>query len=252
MSGSKEPMEQSGERSDIALVTGASRGIGAAIALRLARDGYDIWLNYRSNHEAAESVAKQIRDLGRDCALMPFDVADEEAARAALEGPLEQATPYILVNNSGINRDGLLFWMPADNWHDVLKTSLDGFYYVTSRVVGQMMQAKRGRVVTIVSTSGQTGMPGQVNYSAAKAGLIGATKALAKETARSKVLVNAVSPGFVDTDMTKDLPLDEIKKMIPLRRVGKVEEVAGAVAFLCSKDATYITGQVINVNGGVA
>lgn len=238
-------------KSDIAFVTGASRGIGAAIALRLARDGYDIWLNYRSNHEAAQAVAAQIEGLGQACTLMPFDVSDEEAARETLEGPLEQATPYILVNNSGINRDGLLFWMPPENWHDVLRTSLDGFYHVTSRVVGQMMQTKRGRVVTIVSTSGQSGMPGQVNYSAAKAGLIGATKALAKETARSRVLVNAVSPGFIETDMTKDLPLAEIKKVIPLRRMGTVQEVAGAVAFLCSDEASYITGQVLNVNGGV-
>ncbi len=238
-------------KSDIAFVTGASRGIGAAIALRLARDGYDVWLNYRSNHEAARAVAVQIKDLGQICTLMPFDVADGKAARETLEGPLEQATPYILVNNSGINRDGLLFWMPPENWHDVLRTSLDGFYHVTSRVVGQMMQAKRGRVVTIVSTSGQSGMPGQVNYSAAKAGLIGATKALAKETARSRVLVNAVSPGFIETDMTKDLPLAEIKKVIPLRRMGTVQEVAGAVAFLCSDEASYITGQVLNVNGGV-
>jgi len=237
--------------SDIAFITGASRGIGAAIALRLARDGYDIWLNYRSNHEAAQAVAAEIKKLGQGCTLLPFDVSDEKAACAALEGLLEQTTPYILINNSGINRDGLLFWMPPENWHDVLRTSLDGFYHVTSRVVGQMMQAKRGRVVTIVSTSGQSGMPGQVNYSAAKAGLIGATKALAKETARSKVLVNAVSPGFIETDMTKDLPLAEIKKVIPLRRMGTVEEVASAVAFLCSDEASYITGQVLNVNGGV-
>jgi 3-oxoacyl-[acyl-carrier protein] reductase len=237
--------------SDIAFITGASRGIGAAIALRLARDGYDIWLNYRSNHEAAQAVAAEIEKGGQACTLLPFDVADEKAACEALEGLLEQTTPYILINNSGINRDGLLFWMPPENWHDVLRTSLDGFFHVTSRVVGQMMQAKRGRVVTIVSTSGQSGMPGQVNYSAAKAGLIGATKALAKETARSQVLVNAVSPGFIETDMTKDLPLAEIKKVIPLRRMGTVEEVAGAVAFLCSDEATYITGQVLNVNGGV-
>ncbi|UCG47396.1 MAG: 3-oxoacyl-ACP reductase FabG [Phycisphaerales bacterium] len=236
---------------DIALITGASRGIGAAIAVRLAEEGYDIWLNYRSRHDAAEQVAGRIRDLGRECTLLPFDVSDESAVKEALDAPLKEQTPYILVNNSGINRDGLLFWMPPENWKDVLNVSLDGFFYVTSRVAGLMMQKKRGRIVNIVSTSGQTGMPGQVNYSAAKAGLIGATKALAKEVARSRVLVNAVSPGFIETDMTKDLPKAEILKMVPLRRFGTCEEVAAAVAFLCSDEASYITGQVLNVNGGV-
>ncbi|MCL5279429.1 MAG: 3-oxoacyl-ACP reductase FabG [Planctomycetes bacterium] len=236
---------------DIALITGASRGIGAAIAVRLARDGYNIWLNYRSNHEAAQAVAAQVRDLGRDCTLLPFDVSDESAAKEALENILRERCPYILVNNSGVNRDGLLFWMSREDWKDVLNVSLDGFYHVTSRIMGLMMQKKRGRIINIVSTSGQTGMAGQVNYSAAKAGLIGATRALAKEVARSGILVNAVSPGFVETDMTKDLPKAEILKMIPLRRFGTCEEVAAVVAFLCSDDASYITGQVLNVNGGV-
>jgi 3-oxoacyl-[acyl-carrier protein] reductase len=236
---------------DIALITGASRGIGAAIAVRLARDGYNIWLNYRSNHEAAQAVAARVRDLGRDCTLLPFDVSDESAAKEALENILRERCPYILVNNSGVNRDGLLFWMSREDWKDVLNVSLDGFYHVTSRIVGLMMQKKRGRIINIVSTSGQAGMAGQVNYSAAKAGLIGATRALAKEVARSGVLVNAVSPGFVETDMTKDLPKAEILKMIPLRRFGACEEVAAVVAFLCSDDASYITGQVLNVNGGV-
>ena len=236
---------------DLALITGASRGIGAAIAVRLAREGYDIWLNYRRNHEAAEAVASQIRDLGRDCTLLPFDVADESATQEALAAAMQDRCPYILVNNSGINRDGLLFWMSRENWKDVVDISLDGFYHVTSRVVGLMMQKKRGRIINIVSTSGQTGMPGQVNYSAAKAGLIGATRALAKEVARSGVLVNAVSPGFIETDMTKDLPKAEMLKMIPLRRFGTGEEVAAAVAFLCSDEASYITGHVLNVNGGI-
>lgn len=236
---------------DIALITGASRGIGAAIAVRLARDGYNIWLNYRSNHEAAQAVAARVRDLGRDCTLLPFDVSDEAAAKEALENILRERCPYILVNNSGVSRDSLLFWMSRENWKDVLSVNLDGFYHVTSRIVGLMMQKKRGRIINIVSTSGQAGMAGQVNYSAAKAGLIGATRALAKEVARSGVLVNAVSPGFVETDMTKDLPKPEILKMIPLRRFGTCEEVAAVVAFLCSDDASYITGQVLNVNGGV-
>jgi 3-oxoacyl-[acyl-carrier protein] reductase len=236
---------------DIALITGASRGIGAAIAVRLAREGYEIWLNYRRNHEAAQAVAARIRQLGHNCTLLPFDVADESAAKEALEGLVGERCPYILVNNSGINRDGLLFWMSREDWKEVLDVSLDGFYHVTSRVVGLMMQKKRGRIINIVSTSGQTGMPGQVNYAAAKAGLIGATKALAKEVARSGVLVNAVSPGFIETDMTKDLPKAELVKMIPLHRFGTCEEVAAAVAFLCSNEAAYITGQVLNVNGGI-
>ena len=236
---------------DIALVTGASRGIGAAIAVRLAEAGYDLWLNYRSNHDAAQAVAGQIKALGRQCALLPFDVGDDDAVAETLGPLLKEQIPYILVNNSGINRDGLLFWMPRENWKDVLNTSLDGFYHVTSRVVGLMMQKKRGRIVNIVSTSGQTGMAGQVNYSAAKAGLIGATRALAKEVARSGVLVNAVAPGFIETDMTKDLPKADILKMVPLRRFGTGAEVAGAVAFLCSDDAAYITGHVLNVNGGI-
>ncbi|MEN6337885.1 MAG: 3-oxoacyl-ACP reductase FabG [Phycisphaerales bacterium] len=236
---------------NIALITGASRGIGAAIAVRLAQDGCDIWLNYRGNHEAAQGVAARIRELGRDCTLVPFDVSDESAAREALDKALGEGCPYILVNNSGVNRDGLLFWMSRQDWKDVLNVSLDGFYHVTSRVVGPMMQKKRGRIVNIVSTSGQVGMPGQVNYSAAKAGLIGATRSLAKEVARSGVLVNAVAPGFIETDMTKDLPKAELLKMIPLQRFGTCEDVAAAVAFLCSDEARYITGQVLNVNGGI-
>ncbi len=236
---------------EIALITGASRGIGAAIAVRLARDGYDIWLNYRSNHEAANAVADRIRSLGRACTLLPFDVSDESATKEALDKVLSERCPYILVNNSGINRDGLLFWMSRADWKAVLDVSLDGFYHVTSRVVGLMMQKKRGRIINLVSTSAQTGVPGQVNYSAAKAGLIGATRSLAREVARSGVLVNAVAPGFIDTDMTKDLPKPEILKMIPLQRFGTCDDVAAAVAFLCSDDASYITGQVLNVNGGI-
>jgi 3-oxoacyl-[acyl-carrier protein] reductase len=236
---------------DIALVTGASRGIGAAIALRLAKDGYDIWLNYKSSSAAAKDVADQVKSIGRECVLLQFDVSDESAAKSILDPLIKDSCPYILVNNSGIIKDNLFFWMSRDDWKDVLTVSLDGFYNVTSRIIGLMMQKKRGRVINIVSTSGQIGMPGQVNYSAAKAGLIGATRSLAREVARSGVLVNAVSPGFIETDMTKGLPKAEILKMIPLQRFGTCDDVAAAVAFLCSDEASYITGQILNVNGGV-
>jgi 3-oxoacyl-[acyl-carrier protein] reductase len=238
------------ENVKIALVTGASRGIGAAIALALARDGFDIWLNYRSDHVAAADVKRAIEEAGRACRLLPFDVADGEAVKAALEPALEEETPFALVNNAGFARDALMVWMSQQEWRDVLSVHLDGFYSVTKLVVAAMLRKRRGRIVNIVSTSGQSGMAGQVNYSAAKAGLIGATKALAAEIAKRNILVNAVSPGFIDTDMTKNLPLDRILPMIPLGRVGTPEEAAGAVSFLCSDRATYITGQVIAVNGG--
>ncbi len=235
----------------IALVTGGSKGIGAAIAVALANDGFDVWLNYRSDHEAAGKVAEQIKSLGRDCVLMPFDVADAEAVDEALTGALEKDTPYVLVNNAGFARDNLMFWMEHKDWQDVLDVHLNGFFNVTRTIVTNMIRKRKGRIVNIVSTSGQSGMPGQINYSAAKAGLIGATKSLAREVAARKVLVNAVSPGFIETEMTSELPMDKILPNIPLGRVGTSKEVAGAVSFLCSDAASYITGQVINVNGGV-
>ncbi|MBI5017234.1 MAG: 3-oxoacyl-ACP reductase FabG [Deltaproteobacteria bacterium] len=233
-----------------ALITGASRGIGAAIARALARDGFDLWLNYRSDHEAAAAVQRSVEEAGRRCKLLPFDVADGDAVKAALEPALEEEVPFALVNNAGFARDALLVWMSQQEWRDVLAVHLDGFYSVTKLVVAAMLRKRRGRIVNVVSTSGQSGIPGQVNYSAAKAGLIGATKALAAEVAKRNILVNAVSPGFIETDMTKNLPLDRILPMIPLGRLGTPEEAAGAVAFLCSDRATYITGQVIAVNGG--
>jgi 3-oxoacyl-[acyl-carrier protein] reductase len=234
----------------IALITGASKGIGAAIALSLARDGYDIWLNYRSDHEGAAAVSRQIQALGRSCLLLPFDVADPAAVKQALEPLLEDATPYALVNNAGFARDALMVWMGESEWHDVLDVHLDGFFLVTKMILNGMLKKRSGRIVNIVSTSGQSGMPGQVNYSAAKAGMIGATKALAAEIAKRNVLVNAVSPGFIETEMIKGLPMERILPMIPLGRVGKSEEVADLVTFLCSDKASYITGQVIAVNGG--
>lgn len=234
----------------IALITGASKGIGAAIALDMARNGYDIWLNYRSDHDAAAAVCRQIQEMGRSCRLLPFDVAAPAEVKEALEPLLEQETPHALINNAGFAKDALMVWMGNDEWRDVLAVHLDGFFLVTKMVLTGMLKKRSGRVVNIVSTSGQSGMPGQVNYSAAKAGLIGATKSLAAEVAKRNVLVNAVSPGFIETEMIAGLPMERILPMIPLGRVGKVEEVAELVTFLCSGKASYITGQVIAVNGG--
>ena len=234
----------------IALVTGASKGIGAAIALVLARDGFDIWLNYRADHDAAAAVAGQIEALGRSCRLLPFDVADPTAVQESLAPLLDKESPHILVNNAGFAKDTLMVWMAQSEWKDVLSVHLDGFFLVTKMVLVGMLKKRAGRIVNIVSTSGQSGMPGQVNYSAAKAGLIGATKSLAAETAKRKVLVNAVSPGFIETEMVAGLPMDKILPMIPMGRIGAPAEVAEVVSFLCSDKASYITGQVISVNGG--
>ncbi len=235
----------------IALVTGASRGIGAAIALTLARDGYDIWLNYRRDHDAAQKVAEKVATCGQQCRLLPFDVADSEAVEDALNPLLVEEVPYILVNNAGFARDGVMALMSHAEWRSVLNVHLDGFFLVTKLVVARMLRKRAGRIVNIVSTSGQIGVAGQVNYSTAKAGLIGATRSLAAEVARRKILVNAVSPGFIETEMTEELPVDKILPTIPLGRFGQAQEVADAVSFLCSEKATYITGQILSVNGGL-
>ena len=237
-----------------ALITGASRGIGRAIAERLAKDGFTVLINYKSNIAAAELTKEAIEAAGGKAELLPFDVADGAAIEAALtswEASHEGEHISVLVNNAGIRRDGLMVFMSEDDWHEVLRTTTEGFYYITHRVLGGMVRARKGRIVNISSISGVTGLPGQVNYSAAKAALIGATKALSKEVAARKVTVNAVAPGFIATDMTADLDEAELKKTIPAGRFGQPEEVAALVSFLCSDEAAYITGQVINIAGGM-
>ena len=238
-----------------ALVTGASRGIGKAIALRLHKMGYPVILNYKSNHNAAQGVAEIIINDGGIAELMPFDVAEPKSIEEAID-KWENSHPNdyvaVLVNNAGVRHDNVLFMMADNEWHDVIDTTLNGFFFITRRLLKHMMPRRRGgRIINISSLSGIKGMPGQTNYSAAKAALIGATKALAQEVAPRGVTVNAIAPGFIETDMTADLQQDELKKLIPLGRFGKTEEVAALVAFLVSDDAAYITGEVININGGL-
>ena len=237
-----------------ALVTGASRGIGRAIAERLARDGYTVLINYKSDQQSALRCQQAIEAAGGQAELLPFDVSDGkaiEAALAAWETAHEGEHISVLVNNAGIRRDNLLVFMNEDEWHDVMHTTTEGFYYLTHHVLPAMLRARQGRIVNITSVSGVSGLPGQTNYSAAKAALIGATKALSKEVAARKVTVNAVAPGFIATDMTADLDEAELKKTIPAGRFGQPEEVASLVSFLCSDEAAYITGQVITIAGGL-
>lgn len=237
-----------------ALVTGAGRGIGRAVAIRLAEMGYRILINYLSNAAAAEQTLAAIRERGGDGELLPFDVADKEAVDAALDAwraAHPDAFVRVVINNAGIRRDGLLMWMPEEDWYRVVRTNLDGFFHVTQPLLKEMLVRKTGRIVNIVSLSGLKGLPGQANYSAAKGGVIAATKALAQEVAKKRVTVNAVAPGFIRTDMTADLDEATLKKTIPAGRFGEVEEVADLVAFLVSDHAAYITGEVISINGGI-
>lgn len=236
----------------IALVTGASGGIGKAIAIALAQTGRFVYLNFNSNRKKAKAVLEDIISKGGNGALLQFDVScQEESEKAIKKIIMEKGKIDILVNNAGIRDDMLMVWMKKENWQTVLDTNLTGFFNVTRLVVKNMLSKRFGRIINISSTSGQTGQAGQVNYSASKAGLIGATKALAREIAKRNITVNAVAPGFIETEMIDGMPLKEIAKTIPAGRLGKPCEVAATVLFLCSKDAGYITGQVIGINGGI-
>ena len=237
-----------------AFVTGGSRGIGKAIAVKLAKMGMPVVINYRSNDDAAQSTRSEIEAFGGKAELLRFDVSDLQATEEALSH-WEEKHPddyiSVLVNNAGIRRDNLMIFMQNEEWDDVLKTPLNGFFYVTRRLLQNMLTHRDGRIINIASLSGIKGLPGQTNYSAAKAAIIGATKALAQEVAKRKVTVNAIAPGFIATDMTKDLDESELKKLIPMGRFGKPEEVASLAGFLASEEAAYITGQVVQVNGGL-
>lgn len=235
------------------LVTGSSRGIGRAIALRLARDGFDIVLHCVRRRESAEAVAEQIEGLGRTARILQFDVRDREAAQAAIDADIETHGAYYgVVLNAGLARDAAFPMMTGEDWDAVVDTSLDGFYNVIKPCTMPMVRRRApGRIITLASVSGLVGNRGQVNYSAAKAGVIGATKALALELASRRITVNCVAPGLIDTEMTADVADEEILPLVPQQRMGTAEEVAGAVAFLCSDDAGYITRQVLPVNGGL-
>lgn len=240
--------------SETVLVTGSSRGIGKAIALRLARDGYDVVVHYHSRREDAEAVAQEIIAAGRVARILQFDIGARDATAASLESDIAvHGCYYGVVCNAGIVRDNVFPAISGSDWDAVLQTNLNGFYNVLHPLIMPLVHRRKpGRIVTLASVSGLIGNRGQVNYSAAKAGIIGATKALALELAKREITVNCVAPGLIDTEMIRDVPLEEALKLIPLRRVGKTEEVAAVVSFLMSQDAAYITRQVISVNGGLA
>jgi 3-oxoacyl-[acyl-carrier protein] reductase len=237
-----------------ALVTGGSRGIGRATCLKLADMGYAVLVNYKGNKEAADETARLVKEKGVDAQVLNFDVANKADVDAVLGGWMEahkEDIVEVLVNNAGIRQDTLLMSMTDEQWDSVLDTSLRGMYNVTKCVLNPMLMNRYGRIINMVSLSGLKGMPGQVNYSAAKAGMIGATKALAQEIAKRNITVNAIAPGFIKTDMTEELNEKELVNMIPMKRFGLAEEVADLVGFFASKNSSYITGQVMSINGGL-
>ena len=235
------------------LITGASRGIGKAIAITLAKAGYDIALHFHQNTAAAEVCANEIRNLERQVSFLQFDIADRQAAKAAIETDIaEHGAYYGVILNAGINRDTAFPAMTEEEWDGVIHTNLDGFYNVIHPTVMPMVQSRKGgRIITLASVSGLAGNRGQVNYSASKAGIIGATKALSLELAKRKISVNCIAPGLIETDMVSDFPTDMVNQLVPMRRMGKPEEIAALARFLMSDDAAYITRQVISVNGGM-
>ena len=238
-----------------AIITGGSRGIGRAICEKLAVDSpYHLLINYQSNEQAAQETLESVQRLGGTGQLLRFDVTDKEQTERVLSQWQEankEAQVEVIVNNAGITRDGLFMWMPYEDWDKVLKTTLDGFYHVTHFFLQKMLRQRTGRIINVASVSGVKGTAGQVNYSAAKGALVAATKALAQEVAKRNITVNAVAPGFIQTDMTAELDEKELSKLIPMGRFGKVQEVAELVSFLASEKASYITGEVIHINGGI-
>ncbi|WP_060874345.1 3-oxoacyl-ACP reductase FabG [Myroides odoratus] len=238
-----------------AIVTGGSRGIGKAICLRLAQEkNYHILINYQSNEEKALETLREVEQLGATGEILRFDVSKNEEVTEVLSKWVENnptAIVEVVINNAGVTRDGLFMWMSYEDWNTVIQTSLNGFYNVTQFFIQKMLRNRYGRIVNMVSVSGMKGTPGQTNYSAAKAAIVGATKALAQEVAKRNITVNAVAPGFIETDMTANLDAAELVKLIPANRFGKTEEVADLVGFLTSNKAGYITGEVININGGI-
>jgi 3-oxoacyl-[acyl-carrier protein] reductase len=237
-----------------ALVTGGSRGIGKAICLKIAEMGYTVIINYKSNDQEANDTLNQIKLQGGNGELLKFDVSDPAQIKSAIENwksTHKDQHIEVLVNNAGIRKDGLIMWMKDEDWNDVISTNLNSFFLITRMLVTDMLIKRYGRIVNVVSLSGIKGLPGQTNYSAAKGGVIAASKALAQEVAKKNVTVNCVAPGFIKTDMTKELDENQLKQMIPMSRFGKADEVADVVAFLASEKASYITGEVISVNGGL-